>query len=110
MAPAFLLVNVFSLIPDESLDVTGIIAKANENIGMALILFSSGGFTDFPPLTILLPLLSSDQGIVHGDIAIPRTRNADPCTAKGCKWPKSQNYVFVPVIISSRYSKLLRWV
>lgn len=35
-APLFLFVNVFSLIPDESLDVTDVIAKANENIGIVL--------------------------------------------------------------------------
>uniref|UniRef100_A0A3B4F7M4 Metalloendopeptidase n=1 Tax=Pundamilia nyererei TaxID=303518 RepID=A0A3B4F7M4_9CICH len=30
--------------------------------------------------------------------------NADPCTATGCKWPKSGSHVTVPVSISSVYS------
>uniref|UniRef100_A0A3Q3AUC1 Metalloendopeptidase n=1 Tax=Kryptolebias marmoratus TaxID=37003 RepID=A0A3Q3AUC1_KRYMA len=45
--------------------------------------------------------------IVHGDIAVlnDSLKNADPCTAKGCKWPKSGKYVYVPYIISSAYSQ-----
>uniref|UniRef100_A0A3B5KSE9 Metalloendopeptidase n=1 Tax=Xiphophorus couchianus TaxID=32473 RepID=A0A3B5KSE9_9TELE len=37
------------------------------------------------------------------DIVIPdtRNRNADPCTARGCKWPKSGRFVNVPYKISS---------
>ncbi|XP_029702603.1 high choriolytic enzyme 2-like isoform X1 [Takifugu rubripes] len=64
-------------IEDESSDVTEIIAKVNENI---------------------------EQGIEHGDVAIPRVRNADPCTARGCKWPKRGRYVYIPIVISSSYS------
>lgn len=41
----------------------------------------------------------------HGDIRKGRHRNADPCTAAGCKWLKSGAYVYVPVTISSSYSK-----
>lgn len=41
----------------------------------------------------------------HGDIRRSRTRNASPCTDRGCKWPKSGRYVYVPVTISSTYSK-----
>ncbi|XP_043953594.1 hatching enzyme 1.2-like [Gambusia affinis] len=41
------------------------------------------------------------------DIVIPdiRARNADPCTAIGCKWPKTGRFVNVPYEISSDYSK-----
>ncbi|XP_027869882.1 low choriolytic enzyme-like [Xiphophorus couchianus] len=40
------------------------------------------------------------------DIYIPdtRNRNADPCTAIGCKWPKSGSFVNVPYEISSGFS------
>ncbi|KAL3993375.1 importin subunit alpha-1/8 [Sarotherodon galilaeus] len=44
------------------------------------------------------------KGLVHGDIAPTLTKNADPCTATGCKWPKSGSHVIVPVSISSVYS------
>uniref|UniRef100_A0A3Q2YR36 Metalloendopeptidase n=1 Tax=Hippocampus comes TaxID=109280 RepID=A0A3Q2YR36_HIPCM len=43
--------------------------------------------------------------LIHGDIAINLQRNADPCSAAGCKWPKTGGYVYVPVIISSGFSK-----
>uniref|UniRef100_UPI0037E90FC0 uncharacterized protein n=1 Tax=Semicossyphus pulcher TaxID=241346 RepID=UPI0037E90FC0 len=46
--------------------------------------------------------------LVHGDIMPNLNRNADPCTSKGCKWPKRGKYVYVPVIISSRYTKTER--
>ncbi|XP_043953605.1 low choriolytic enzyme-like [Gambusia affinis] len=41
------------------------------------------------------------------DIVIPDIweRNADPCTAIGCKWPKTGRFVNVPYEISSDYSK-----
>uniref|UniRef100_A0A3Q3B6X0 Metalloendopeptidase n=1 Tax=Kryptolebias marmoratus TaxID=37003 RepID=A0A3Q3B6X0_KRYMA len=44
---------------------------------------------------------------MHGDIAVlnDSLKNADPCTAKGCKWPKTGKYVYVPYIISSAYSQ-----
>lgn len=45
------------------------------------------------------------KGLVHGDIAPTLTKNADPCTATGCKWPKSGSHVTVPVSISSVYCK-----
>ena len=47
--------------------------------------------------------------MTYGDIAQPTrlyNRNAVPCTARGCTWPKSSTgKVFVPVEISGRYSK-----
>ncbi|XP_017290497.1 high choriolytic enzyme 2 [Kryptolebias marmoratus] len=49
---------------------------------------------------------------LQDDIAIPDIigRNADPCTAIGCKWPKSGRFVTVPYEISSAYSKTEREV
>ncbi|XP_036440041.1 low choriolytic enzyme-like isoform X2 [Colossoma macropomum] len=43
---------------------------------------------------------------VIGDIAVDDTgRNADPCTALGCKWPKSSDgLVYVPYVIANHYS------
>ncbi|XP_054879571.1 hatching enzyme 1.2-like [Poeciliopsis prolifica] len=62
---------------NEDMDVTEIISKANEGIKTPL---------------------------VHGDIAPSKLRNADPCTATGCKWPKTGKYVYIPVYISRSYS------
>uniref|UniRef100_A0A3Q1J027 Metalloendopeptidase n=1 Tax=Anabas testudineus TaxID=64144 RepID=A0A3Q1J027_ANATE len=39
----------------------------------------------------------------HGDIKPVSNRNAVPCTATGCKWPKTGSYVIVPVAISSDF-------
>uniref|UniRef100_A0A3Q2PUR6 Metalloendopeptidase n=1 Tax=Fundulus heteroclitus TaxID=8078 RepID=A0A3Q2PUR6_FUNHE len=40
------------------------------------------------------------------DIAIPdlSSKNADPCTAHGCLWPKTGSHIFVPYEISKDYS------
>lgn len=46
----------------------------------------------------------STKVLVHGDIVPTTTRNADPCTAIGCKWPKTEPYVYVPVSIGTEYS------
>ncbi|CAK6976980.1 high choriolytic enzyme 1-like [Scomber scombrus] len=35
-------------------------------------------------------------------------RNADPCTARGCKWRKYGRYVRVPIVISNSYSSAER--
>ncbi|KAK0156145.1 High choriolytic enzyme 1 [Merluccius polli] len=47
------------------------------------------------------------RSVQFGDIIQPLTsRNASPCTARGCKWPKHKDgYVYVPVAFSSKYSK-----
>ncbi|KAM6943547.1 high choriolytic enzyme 1-like [Xenentodon cancila] len=37
-----------------------------------------------------------------------RNKNADPCTATGCLWPKTGGFVYVPVEISPEYCKQ-RW-
>ncbi|XP_008404250.1 high choriolytic enzyme 1-like isoform X2 [Poecilia reticulata] len=44
---------------------------------------------------------------LQGDIAVPNTlsRNADECTERGCKWPKSGPYVYVPYYISKDFSQ-----
>ncbi|KAM7405716.1 hypothetical protein PAMP_000143 [Pampus punctatissimus] len=93
MTPVFLFVLLFSLtaVPpgatddsdnkDESLDISEIIAKAN---------------TDTP------------KNLIYDDIVPNLSRNADPCTATGCKWRKYGRYVRVPVIISSSYSRSQR--
>ncbi|XP_038165023.1 high choriolytic enzyme 1-like isoform X2 [Cyprinodon tularosa] len=62
---------------DENTDPTEVISKANADIKTPLI---------------------------FGDIAPSRKRNAVPCTATGCKWPKSGSYVYIPIYISSHYS------
>uniref|UniRef100_A0A3B5PZK9 Metalloendopeptidase n=1 Tax=Xiphophorus maculatus TaxID=8083 RepID=A0A3B5PZK9_XIPMA len=45
--------------------------------------------------------------MMKGDIAVPNTlsRNADKCTERGCKWPKSGSYVYVPYYISKTFSQ-----
>uniref|UniRef100_A0A669DAA6 Metalloendopeptidase n=1 Tax=Oreochromis niloticus TaxID=8128 RepID=A0A669DAA6_ORENI len=45
--------------------------------------------------------------VIFGDIAVPTgLQNADPCTARGCLWPKNNNgRVFVPYRISNQYSR-----
>lgn len=48
-----------------------------------------------------------DPEITEGDIAVyTGFQNADPCTARGCKWPRSQDgFVYVPYYISDQYCK-----
>ncbi|KAL6461634.1 hypothetical protein MHYP_G00297780 [Metynnis hypsauchen] len=47
-----------------------------------------------------------DEPRVIGDIVVDDTgRNADPCTSKSCKWPKSSDgRVYVPYIIDNIFS------
>ncbi|XP_046897581.1 low choriolytic enzyme-like [Hypomesus transpacificus] len=44
--------------------------------------------------------------VMYGDIAVKTgLQNADPCTAKGCKWPKAADgNVYVPFTIAKVYS------
>ncbi|XP_067347064.1 hatching enzyme 1.2-like isoform X1 [Channa argus] len=92
MTPVFLLLLSVMLIPssllpiksgelvsvqNETLDAFQVIAKANANLTNTL---------------------------THGDIMPNRKRNADPCTAIGCKWPKTGSYVYVPVVITGDFS------
>ncbi|KAL7831157.1 hypothetical protein SRHO_G00306590 [Serrasalmus rhombeus] len=52
------------------------------------------------------PVRGPNEPRVIGDIAVADTgRNADPCTAEGCKWPKSSDgFVYVPYVIANQYS------
>ncbi|XP_040892202.1 high choriolytic enzyme 2-like [Toxotes jaculatrix] len=89
MIPVLLFLFLFSLTaippgatedgnqPDAPLHVSEIIARANAGI----------------------------RTLTHGDIVPNLNRNADPCTARGCKWPKSRGFVIVPVSISSEYTR-----
>uniref|UniRef100_A0A3B4B0B9 Metalloendopeptidase n=1 Tax=Periophthalmus magnuspinnatus TaxID=409849 RepID=A0A3B4B0B9_9GOBI len=49
----------------------------------------------------------ADPLVVEGDIAVPYgLQNADPCTARGCLWPKATDgNVYVPYRISNQYSQ-----
>uniref|UniRef100_A0A3Q2PUI3 Metalloendopeptidase n=1 Tax=Fundulus heteroclitus TaxID=8078 RepID=A0A3Q2PUI3_FUNHE len=51
--------------------------------------------------------LYTETPMLLDDIVIPdiQSRNADPCTAWGCKWPKSERFVYVPYNISTAYSE-----
>ncbi|KAG7482453.1 high choriolytic enzyme 1-like [Solea senegalensis] len=56
-------------------------------------------------LTEIIEQTNKDlPNLSHGDILENRNRNADPCTAIGCKWPKKGRLVKVPYIISNKYS------
>ncbi|KAL3043207.1 hypothetical protein OYC64_021011 [Pagothenia borchgrevinki] len=92
MTPVLLFVLFISLSPippgatdngekQESLDASDIIERANANITTHL---------------------------VDGDIVPNVRRNAMPCTAKGCRWPKSRGHVNVPVYISPNYTRTER--
>lgn len=45
--------------------------------------------------------------VMFGDIAMPTgLQNADPCTSRGCLWPKaSDGNVYIPFRISNQYCK-----
>ncbi|XP_041642347.1 high choriolytic enzyme 1-like [Cheilinus undulatus] len=47
-----------------------------------------------------------DSFEVYGDIAVPTgLQNADPCTRRGCLWPKARDgNVYIPYRISQQYS------
>ncbi|KAM9859229.1 high choriolytic enzyme 1-like [Aulostomus maculatus] len=46
----------------------------------------------------------SEQKLVYGDVFPNINKNADPCTASGCKWHKYRDKVKVPFKIASGYS------
>lgn len=48
-----------------------------------------------------------DPEIVDGDVVVSTgLQNADPCTARRCKWPSSSNgLVYIPYVLSSGYCK-----
>ncbi|XP_029353600.1 low choriolytic enzyme-like [Echeneis naucrates] len=72
-------------IEDDELSVSTLIEKANVNVGKNL----------------------DDPLVLFGDIAVPTGfQNADPCTFRGCLWPKSRDgNVYVPYRISNQYSQ-----
>ncbi|XP_008404244.1 high choriolytic enzyme 1-like [Poecilia reticulata] len=75
-------------------DVTDVISKANVGIKKTDV-------TD----VISKANARIQTPLIYGDIAPSKSRNADPCTATGCKWPKSESYVYVPVQISPLYTQ-----
>ncbi|XP_063043816.1 hatching enzyme 1.2-like isoform X2 [Engraulis encrasicolus] len=72
-------------IPEEDrYSVSALIERANKNAGQAL----------------------DDPEITQGDVAVHTgLGNADPCTARGCKWQKYRDgKVYVPYVIANQYS------
>ncbi|XP_034733246.1 high choriolytic enzyme 1-like [Etheostoma cragini] len=76
--------NSGNTIEDDDFSVSTLLEKANVNLGKNL----------------------EDPLVLFGDIAVPTgLQNADPCTARGCLWPKaSDGNVYVPYRISNQYS------
>ncbi|KAK2854270.1 hypothetical protein Q5P01_006931 [Channa striata] len=77
-------------VQNETLDASEIIAKVNANLTNTLI---------------------------HGDVMPNLKRNADPCTAVGCKWPKTGSYapaqerdVIINALVSFHLSTCIRFV
>ncbi|XP_062405964.1 high choriolytic enzyme 2-like [Sardina pilchardus] len=70
---------------EEKYSVSALIERANKNAGRAL----------------------DDPEIREGDIAVHTGfQNADPCTSRGCKWPRARDgLVYVPYYISNQYCK-----
>lgn len=59
-------------------------------------------------INVFAAVRSPDEPYIVDDIAYgsEAERNADPCTASGCMWPKSADgRVYVPYTLSSVYSK-----
>ncbi|XP_008296657.1 high choriolytic enzyme 1-like [Stegastes partitus] len=77
--------NLGNTIEDDDFSISTLLEKANANVGK--------NFDD--------PL------VLFGDIAVPTgLQNADPCTARGCLWPKATDgNVYVPYRISNQYSR-----
>uniref|UniRef100_A0A3P9DUE1 Metalloendopeptidase n=1 Tax=Maylandia zebra TaxID=106582 RepID=A0A3P9DUE1_9CICH len=65
------------------------------------------GLLSCPKIIAMQPCLNLDEPLViFGDIAVPTgLQNADPCTARGCLWPKNNGRVVVPYRISDQYSR-----
>uniref|UniRef100_A0A8C4H2V0 Metalloendopeptidase n=1 Tax=Dicentrarchus labrax TaxID=13489 RepID=A0A8C4H2V0_DICLA len=57
-----------------------------------------------PPIHMSVCCCCAAMRLEHGDIVPNNDRNAVPCTATGCKWPKTGRYVYVPISISTSYS------
>ncbi|CAB1339615.1 unnamed protein product [Coregonus sp. 'balchen'] len=71
-------------IEEDEFSASTLIEKANKNLGQRL----------------------DEPLVMFGDIAVDTGfMNADPCTARGCKWQKSSDgNVYVPFVISNQYS------
>ncbi|KAM9423365.1 high choriolytic enzyme 1-like isoform 1-T1 [Salvelinus alpinus] len=71
-------------IEEDEYSASTLIEKANRNLGQRL----------------------DEPLVMFGDIAVDTGfMNADPCTARGCKWQKSSDgNVYVPFVISNQYS------
>ncbi|CAF95053.1 unnamed protein product [Tetraodon nigroviridis] len=69
---------------DDDFSVSTLLEKANNNLGKSF----------------------GDPLVLFGDIAVPSgLGNADPCTSRGCLWPKaSDGNVYIPFTISNQYS------
>ncbi|XP_078108535.1 hatching enzyme 1.2-like [Sander vitreus] len=76
--------NSSNTVEDDDFSVSTLLEKANVNLGKNL----------------------DDPLVLFGDIAVPTgLQNADPCTARGCLWPKATDgNVYVPYRISKKYS------
>ncbi|XP_036399504.1 high choriolytic enzyme 1-like [Megalops cyprinoides] len=76
--------NLDNNLKEDETDVSTLIEKANKNLEQEL----------------------NVPSVIYGDIAVPSGyENADPCTARGCKWLKSSDgNVYVPYVISNQYS------
>uniref|UniRef100_A0A1A7WMC7 Metalloendopeptidase n=2 Tax=Iconisemion striatum TaxID=60296 RepID=A0A1A7WMC7_9TELE len=79
-----------STVEDDDFSISTLLEKANTNLGK--------NFDE--------PL------VMFGDIAIPTgLQNADPCTARRCLWPKSNDgNVYVPYQISNQFSQRERGI
>uniref|UniRef100_A0A672YAS4 Metalloendopeptidase n=1 Tax=Sphaeramia orbicularis TaxID=375764 RepID=A0A672YAS4_9TELE len=75
-------------IEDDEFTVSARLEKANANLGKNL----------------------GDPVVIFGDIAVPSgLQNADPCTARGCLWPKAPDgNVYIPFRISRQFSRRQR--
>ncbi|XP_068431457.1 hatching enzyme 1.2-like [Clinocottus analis] len=79
---------------------------------LSLSVIPAGAADDEPPmedLDVSERIARANKGIesslVHGDIVPNWERNAHPCVRTGCKWTKHGRYVYVPVSISSGYTR-----
>uniref|UniRef100_A0A1A8NTW1 Metalloendopeptidase n=2 Tax=Nothobranchius TaxID=28779 RepID=A0A1A8NTW1_9TELE len=74
-----------SNVDDDDFSISTLLEKANANLGKNL----------------------DEPLVMFGDIAVPTgLQNADPCTARGCLWPKSNDgNVYVPYRVSNQFSQ-----
>ncbi|XP_056610423.1 low choriolytic enzyme-like [Triplophysa dalaica] len=96
---------LLSIVPAQSRSVANYFSRISEETD------ASTEQDDDPTSRIMEDNKHSEQGpedpvIMFGDIAVATgLQNADPCTAKGCKWDRSRDgKVYVPYVISNQYS------